>query len=230
MPPTPKVVLKIDDNTPAGEPPFTYDVTLWSFDDDLNLATRTAAGVFREMHKAADSSRFRGYPHRAARGTVELFNAPFGECVGRAVGLAEGRVRKARKGSGWCRPAGGISRRGSGPAVTSSATVGVRDAGRSTATGLSGGRRAVDPRPPLMPPKLDKAAVGRLARRAATPRRGAAGSMGGRVGRVQRRGEHVVHVRRLSRHRRRPGSCDVGEVRALGSVGTAAARHHAGRT
>src|SRR5690348_4338251 len=75
MPPTPKVVLEIDDNTPAGEPPFTYDVSMWSFDDDLNLATRTGAEVFREMHKAADSSRFRGYPERAAQGTVELFNA-----------------------------------------------------------------------------------------------------------------------------------------------------------
>jgi hypothetical protein len=75
MPPTPKVVLEIDDNTPAGAPPFTYDVSMWSFDDDLNLATRTGAEVFREMHKAADSSRFRGYPDRAARGTVALFDA-----------------------------------------------------------------------------------------------------------------------------------------------------------
>jgi hypothetical protein len=75
MPPTPKVVLEIDDNTPAGESPFSCDVSMWSFDDDLNLATRTGAEVFREMHKAADSSRFRGYPDRAAQGTVKLFDA-----------------------------------------------------------------------------------------------------------------------------------------------------------
>jgi hypothetical protein len=75
MPPTPKVVLEIDDNTPADLPPFTHDVSMWSFDDDLNLATRTGAEVFRNMHEAADSSRFRGYPERAAQGTVELFDA-----------------------------------------------------------------------------------------------------------------------------------------------------------
>ena len=75
MPPTPKVVLEIDDNTPADLPPFTHDVSMWSFDDDLNLATRTGAEVFRKMHEAADSSRFRGYPERAARGTVELFDS-----------------------------------------------------------------------------------------------------------------------------------------------------------
>src|SRR4051794_11560090 len=53
MPPRPKVVLEIDDNTPADEPPFTYDVSMWSFDDDLNLRTRTGAEVFRKMHEAA---------------------------------------------------------------------------------------------------------------------------------------------------------------------------------
>lgn len=75
MPPTPIVVLEIDDNTPASEPPFSYEVSMWSFRDDLNLATRAGAEVFREMHKAVDSSRFRGYPDRAAQRTVELFDA-----------------------------------------------------------------------------------------------------------------------------------------------------------
>src|SRR3954447_19195007 len=75
MPPTPKVVLEIDDNTPADSPPFTRDVSMWSFDNDLNLATRTGAEVFRKLHEAVDSSRFRGYPARAARGTIELFDA-----------------------------------------------------------------------------------------------------------------------------------------------------------
>jgi hypothetical protein len=75
MPPTPKVVLEIDDNTPADMPPFTCDVSMWSFGDDLNLATRTGAEVFRNLHEAVDSSRFRGYPERAAGGTVELFGA-----------------------------------------------------------------------------------------------------------------------------------------------------------
>jgi hypothetical protein len=75
MPPTPKVVLEIDDNTPADKPPFTHDVSVWSFGDDLNLATRTGAEVFRTMHEAADASRFRGYPDRAARATVELFES-----------------------------------------------------------------------------------------------------------------------------------------------------------
>jgi hypothetical protein len=69
------VVFEIDDNTPAGLPPFTQDVSMWSFHDDLNLATRTGAEVFRKMHEAAGSSRFRGYPEHAARGTLELFDA-----------------------------------------------------------------------------------------------------------------------------------------------------------
>src|SRR5687768_835747 len=75
MPPTPKVVLEIDDSTPADKPAFTHDVSMWSFDDDLNLATRTAAEVFRKMHEAAGSSRFRGYPERAAAGTIKLFDS-----------------------------------------------------------------------------------------------------------------------------------------------------------
>lgn len=75
MPPTPKVVLEIDDNTSADLPPFTHDVSMWSFDDDLNLATRTAAEVFRKMHEAAGGSRFRGYPERAADSTLKLFEA-----------------------------------------------------------------------------------------------------------------------------------------------------------
>jgi len=75
MPPTPKVVLEIDDNTPADLPPFTNDVSMWSFAGDLNLATRTGAEVFRKMHEAADSSRFRGYPERAAAETIKLFDS-----------------------------------------------------------------------------------------------------------------------------------------------------------
>lgn len=75
MPTTPMVVLEIDDNTPAYLPPFTHDVSMWSFDDDHNLATRTGAEVFYRMHEAVDSSRFRGYPERAARNTFELFDA-----------------------------------------------------------------------------------------------------------------------------------------------------------
>src|SRR4051794_34572750 len=75
MPPTPKVVLEIDDNTSADLPPFTNDVSMWSFDADLNLASRTGAEVFRKMHESADSSRFRGYPERAAAGTVKLFDS-----------------------------------------------------------------------------------------------------------------------------------------------------------
>jgi hypothetical protein len=75
MPPTPKLVLEIDDNTPADLPPFTNDVSMWNFDGDLNLATRTGGEVFRKMHEAAGSSRFRGYPERAARGTHKLLDS-----------------------------------------------------------------------------------------------------------------------------------------------------------
>src|SRR5947199_383915 len=75
MTPTPKVVLEIDDNTPADQPAFTHDVSMWSFDGDLNLRTRTGAEVFRKMHEAADSSRFRGYPERAAEKTIKLFDS-----------------------------------------------------------------------------------------------------------------------------------------------------------
>ena len=45
MPPTPIVVLEIDDNTPADLAPFSYDVSVWSFHRDLNLHTRTAAAT-----------------------------------------------------------------------------------------------------------------------------------------------------------------------------------------
>jgi hypothetical protein len=74
MPPTPIVVIEIDDNTPANMAPFTNDVSMWSFSDDLNLGTRTAAETFRKLHESADASRFRGFPVRAARGTIELFD------------------------------------------------------------------------------------------------------------------------------------------------------------
>ena len=74
MPPTPLVVLEIDDNTPADGAPFTYDVSMWSFADDLNLRTRTAAGTFRNLLSLAGSGTFRGYPERAAAATKSLFD------------------------------------------------------------------------------------------------------------------------------------------------------------
>lgn len=77
MPVTPTVVLEIDDNTPADQKPFTNDVSLWDFSEDLNLHTRTAAEVFRKLHDAVDSSAFRGYPERATRATRELFGGLF---------------------------------------------------------------------------------------------------------------------------------------------------------
>ena len=40
-----------------------------------DLGGQHGAEVFRKMHEAADSSRFRGYPDRAARGTVKLLDA-----------------------------------------------------------------------------------------------------------------------------------------------------------
>ena len=75
MPPTPIVVLEIDDNTSPQHPPFTNDVSMWSFADDLNLRTRTAAATFRTLHEACGRSTFRGYPDRAARGTVALLDS-----------------------------------------------------------------------------------------------------------------------------------------------------------
>jgi hypothetical protein len=74
MPPTPIVVLEIDDNTPPHVPPFTNDVSMWSFEHDLNLGTRTAAETFRAFHEALDGSKFRGYPERVARATFAVFN------------------------------------------------------------------------------------------------------------------------------------------------------------
>ena len=53
MPSTPIVVLEIDDNTPRELPPFTMDVSAWSFQHDFNLATRTAAETFRKINAAA---------------------------------------------------------------------------------------------------------------------------------------------------------------------------------
>ena len=78
MPPTPLVVLEIDDNTSPEQAPFAHDVSVWSFQGDLNLHTRTAAETFRAVHETLDGSRFRGYPERAARATVELFDAAVG--------------------------------------------------------------------------------------------------------------------------------------------------------
>lgn len=75
MPPTPIVVLEFDDNTSADEPPFTYDVSMWSFEHDYTLRTRTAAEIFRNLHEAAIGSTFRGYPPNASRATRELLGA-----------------------------------------------------------------------------------------------------------------------------------------------------------
>jgi hypothetical protein len=74
MPPTPIVVLEIDDNTPADLAPFLHDVSVWSFQHDFNLHTRTAAATFRTIHENLGGSRFRGYPERAARATRELLD------------------------------------------------------------------------------------------------------------------------------------------------------------
>ena len=74
MPPTPIVVLEIDDSTPADQAPFTQDVSMWSFANDQNLGTRTASETFRTIHEASDGSRSRGYPERVTRATFELLN------------------------------------------------------------------------------------------------------------------------------------------------------------
>jgi hypothetical protein len=74
MPSTPIVVLEIDDNTPRELPPFTMDVSAWSFQHDFNLATRTAAETFRKIHSALGDSKLRGYPNRVAPSTWELFD------------------------------------------------------------------------------------------------------------------------------------------------------------
>ncbi len=74
MPPTPIVVMELDDSSGADLPPFTTDVSMWSFADDLNLRTRTAAAVFRNMHQACSSSQFRGHPPFVAQATSELFD------------------------------------------------------------------------------------------------------------------------------------------------------------
>jgi hypothetical protein len=68
------VVLEIDDNTPGDLPPFTYDVSVWSFRHDFNLQTRTGAETFRKIHEALGGSKFRGYPEKVARATWELLD------------------------------------------------------------------------------------------------------------------------------------------------------------
>jgi hypothetical protein len=78
MPPTPVIVLEIDDNTPCDLAPFTNDVSMWSFEDDFNLGTRTAAETFRAIHEALGGSKFRSYPERVARTTFELLDGLVG--------------------------------------------------------------------------------------------------------------------------------------------------------
>jgi hypothetical protein len=74
MPSTPIVVLEIDDNTPRELPPFTMDVSAWSFQHDFNLATRTAAETLRKINAALSGSKFRGYPDKVAPSTWELLD------------------------------------------------------------------------------------------------------------------------------------------------------------
>jgi hypothetical protein len=74
MPPTPIVVLEIDDNTPPTEAPFTNDVSMWSMEHDMNLHTRTAAEAFRVIHESIDESKFRGFPNRVSPRTKDLFD------------------------------------------------------------------------------------------------------------------------------------------------------------
>lgn len=73
MPPTPLVVLEVDDNTPSEDAPYTCDVSVWSFADDFNLATRTAEKSFRLMHKAVCGGVFRGYPPNGSEVACKLF-------------------------------------------------------------------------------------------------------------------------------------------------------------
>ena len=75
MPPTPLVVLEIDDTTPRGLAPFSHDVSVWSFEHDLNLHTRTAAQAFRTLHEIQGGSKFRGYPDTIAPATSRLFDS-----------------------------------------------------------------------------------------------------------------------------------------------------------
>ncbi len=65
--------MEIDDSTPLEEPPFSNDPSVWSFAEDLNLATRTAAELFQGLHSRICASSFRGYPHRTASATRKLF-------------------------------------------------------------------------------------------------------------------------------------------------------------
>ena len=74
MPSTPIVVLEIDDNTPRELPPFTMDVSAWSFQHDFNLATRTARADFPEDPLSPGGLEVRGYPDSVAPSTWELFD------------------------------------------------------------------------------------------------------------------------------------------------------------
>lgn len=71
MPPTPKVFLEIDDNSSSGAPAFSNEPSMWSFVEDMNLATRTAAEVFFKLHEIVGASQFRGFPLRVSVGTLE---------------------------------------------------------------------------------------------------------------------------------------------------------------
>jgi hypothetical protein len=74
MPPTPLVVLEIDDSTTPECVAFSQDVSVWSFEHDLNLPTRTGAETFRTLHRVLGESKFRGYPDGVARATTKLFD------------------------------------------------------------------------------------------------------------------------------------------------------------
>lgn len=74
MPPTPMVVIEIDDNSSPPHAPFSSDPSVWNLWDDLNLGTRTGADIFRQMHAVVDAGRFRGYPPQVSRVTHKLFD------------------------------------------------------------------------------------------------------------------------------------------------------------
>ncbi len=78
-PPSPVVVLELDDNSlVGGAAPFTNEPSVWSLAYDYNLQTRSGAEVFRALHEIASGSIFRGYPVRAAQRTAEILGA-FGD-------------------------------------------------------------------------------------------------------------------------------------------------------
>jgi hypothetical protein len=76
MPPTPIVVLEIDDNTRPDLAPFSHDLSVSSFHHgpNLNLHTRTAAATFRVIHEALGGRSSRGDPERVTRATRELLD------------------------------------------------------------------------------------------------------------------------------------------------------------